>query len=373
MRKQQWKWCSGAILIGLALACGEPRKTEARAPVAAADPSLEVATATVTRGTIQPRLTAAGSLVARRQSEISTEVQGKIERVFVDVGDRVEQGAALFQIDPSSYEAQLAQARAGADLARAERLQVEADLERAQTLRRKNVLAEQQIEKVRTGLEVAKAHERQAAQLVELARLNLGRTLVRAPYAASVAARLADEGTTARTAPQTIVLVLQEASILEAQVAIPESQLHLVQLGDPATLGVQGLADPIETRVSSVSDAIDPVTRTYLVKMDVPNPEHRLKSGVFVHVEITPQRAGDVVLVPRQAVRSEDGESRVFVVRDGRAEPVSVRIGLVSESSAEIISGVKPGDEVIVGDALSSLAAGQRVRVVQAAQPEART
>ncbi len=373
MRTNAWQMSCAAALTALALACGAPRTQEGAAPVAAADPSIEVETAIVTHGAIQPRLVAPGSLVARRQSEIGAEVQGRIDRVFVNVGDRVEEGAPLFQIDRSTYEAQLALARAGADLAQAERLQVEADLVRAQTLRRKDVMAEQQVEKLRTGLEVAKAHERQAAQAVELARLNLARTLARAPYAASVAQRLADEGTTARTAPQTIVLVLQEAGTLEARVAIPESQLHIVQVGDPATLRVQGLADAIGARVSSVSDAIDPTTRTYLVRMAIPNADHRLKAGVFAHVEITPQRAGDALLVPRQAVQSQDGESRVFVVRDGRAVPVPVRIGLVSETSAEIVSGVKAGDEVIVGEALPSLAAGQRVRVVAAERPEART
>ncbi len=373
MRREVERLCRAAVVATAAVACGAPGVTNAPAPVAAPDPAVEVATAPVQHGAIQPRLTASGSLVSRRQSEIGAEAQGRIERVFVDVGDRVEAGAPLFQIDPASYEAYLAQAQAGADLAKAERGQVEADLERALALRKQDVMAEQQLEKLRTGLEVARAHERQAAQAVELARLNLSRTLVRAPYAASVAQRLADEGTTARTAPQTVVLVLQEASLLEARVAIPESQLHLVQPGDPATLRVQGLPDPIGAHVSSVSDAVDPATRTYLVKIDVPNPDHRLKSGVFVHVEIAPRLAENVLLVPREAVRSEDGESRVYVVRDGRAVPVPVRIGLVSESAAEIVSGVGLGDEVIVGESLSSLAAGQRVRVVQAPAPEART
>lgn len=368
-----WRTCAAVVLAGLALACGAPHEQAQTAPVAAADPSIEVETAVVSRGAIQPRVAAPGSLVARRQSEIGAEVQGRIERVFVNVGDRVAAGDPLFQIDRSSYEAQLAQARAGADLAKAERMQVESDLERALALRRKDVMAEQQVEKLRTGLEVARAHERQAAQAVELASLALGRTLVRAPYAASVAQRLADEGTTARTAPQTVVVVLQEVSLLEARVAIPESQLHLVQIGDHATLRVQGLADPIDAQVTSVSDAVDPATRTYLVKMAVPNPDHALKSGVFVHVEITPRRASEVVLVPRRAVRSEDGESRVFVIRDGRAVPVTVRLGLVSESAAQIVSGVSVGEEVIVGEAISSLAAGQRVRVVRAERPEARS
>jgi len=355
---------AAAWLLGAALACGG--EAPAPEPALPAELAIEVETAPVVRGAIQPRISVPGSLVARRQSEIGAEVQGRIARVFVDVGDRVAEGEPLFRIDPERYQARLAQARAGADLARAERLQHEADLARARQLRSREVMAEQELERLRTRVDVALARERQARQEVALARQDLERTLVRAPYAASVAQRLADEGTTARTAPQTIVLVLQETAHLEARAALPETQLHLVRAGDPAELHVQGLAEPLRARLRTVGDTMDPQTRTFLVTMDVPNPDHRLKAGIFTHVEILPSAADDVLLVPREAVRSEDGESRVYVVREDRAVPVPVRLGLGSETAVEVLSGVEAGEHVIVGEAGRQVAPGMRVRVVQA-------
>ena len=337
---------------------------------AESDPVVEVRTARVGLGSISQALSAPGSLAARRESRIGAEVTGRLERVFVSEGDRVEAGAPLFQIDRGLYEMAVRRAVAGVDLAGAERDQLRADLGRAHELARQHVISEQEIERLKTSLAVAEARVRQSEEAVALARHDLERTLVRAPYEASVAARLADEGTTALVQPQTIVLVLQETAWLEARAAIPESQLSLVAVGDRALVHVEGLADPIETRVSVVSDVIDPATRTYLVKMDVPNRDRRLKAGVFAHIEILPEPKTGAIVVPREAVRSEDGRTRLMVVRGDRAEAVPVELGIVSEDIAEVLSGVGVGDEIVVGDAARTIAPGMRVRAIPPAGDE---
>jgi RND family efflux transporter MFP subunit len=328
------------------------------------EPVVEVTTVRIQRGSLAQRISAPGSVVARRESRIGAELSARIVRIYVAEGDRVEEGQPLFQIDPVAYEMGLRQAQAGVDLARAERLQFEADLKRARTLKRKDVLAAQEIERLTTSVEVARAREKQAQEAVALAQHHLAQTVIRAPYAGSIAKRLADEGTTALVRPQTIVLVLQETGELEAHAAIPESQLAAVQVGDRALVHVEGLTDPVDTTVSMVSDTIDPATRTYLVKMPVPNPGYRIKAGVFAHVELHPTPKGDALLVPRQAIRTEDGRTRVLVVREGRAMAVVVETGVVSEDTAEVVHGIAEGEEVIVGDVARTIAPGMAVRVV---------
>jgi RND family efflux transporter MFP subunit len=354
---------AGALVAGfLCLHCGvEPTAVEAAPP---SEPVVDVSVVRVGEGAIAERISAPGSLFARRESQIGAMVSGRIERVFVAEGDRVEAGAPLFQIDPAPYAAALRGAEAGLDLARAERGQMEADLARGRELERERIVAPQQMDRLETSLAVARARERQAAEAVAIARQDLERTRVVAPYAGSVARRLADEGTTALVQPQTIVLVLQETAALEAKAAIPESQLQRVQPGDPAELFVEGIADPIETTVAVVGDTIDPATRTYLVTMNVANADHRLKAGVFARVEIRPSAREKARLVPRAAVRTEEGRNRVLVVRDGRAEAVPVEVGVVSDELAEIVKGVEVGETVIVGEAAGALAPGMRVRVV---------
>ena len=191
-----------------------------------------------------------------------------------------------------------------------------------------------------------------------------GRTLVRAPYAGAVVGRLADEGTTAQAQPQTIVVVLQETVELEGRATLPEAHLQAVRVGDRALLHVSGFPEPIETTISSVGDAVDPDTRTYEVRMRVPNPDHRFKGGVFAHVEIEPAAKPDALLVPRDALRTEEGRTRVLTVQAGHAVAVPIRLGIVSEEVAEVLSGLEPGDRVIVGDAARTVAPGMPVRVL---------
>jgi RND family efflux transporter MFP subunit len=355
--------------LGL-LACPTARDGEAP-PAVGAEPELEVQTALVRHGSVQASISAPATLEAQRESRIGPEVQGTLLRVFVDEGDRVEAGAPLFEIDPSPYRFALRQAEAGLDLAKAQRRQLEADLGRARLLRQQGIVAQQDIEKLETAVAVAAATQRQADEAVALGRHRLALTRVHAPYAASVAARLADEGTTALVQPQTVVVVLQESGALEARAAIPESQLLRVRIGDVARVRIEGLAAPIESQISSVGEAIDPATRTYSVRIRVPNADHAIKPGLFAHVEIVPQARVDALVVPRDAVRSEDGRARVFTIRDGVVTPLPVTVGAFSELEAELLEGPEADTPVIVGEAAERVAPGMRVRAVARPEPGA--
>lgn len=338
---------------------------------APAELAVEVATARVRPGAVLQRISAPGSLAARRESRIGPEVGGPIVEILVAEGDRVAAGDPLFRIDPLPYQLALRQAAARHDRARAERAQLEADLARGRRLRHENVLAAQQLEELETRVVVAAAAEREAGEAVALARHNIERTVVRAPYAASVVARLEDEGTTALVQPQTVVVVLQETDRLEARAAIPELHYASVRVGDPALLHVEGLAQPIASEVASVADAIDPATRTFLVTVPVANEDHGLKAGVFARVEILPLAKGEALVVPREAVRREEGRTFVLVVREERAVATPVELGALSDEAVEVVHGLRVDDEVIVGEAAGDLAVGTRVRRAAAAGADA--
>lgn len=352
------------MLLVSGASCGSAPESPgiAAGTTARTEPIVEVETAVVRRGPISQRISASGTLEARRESRIGAEVQGRITRVHVDEGDRVEAGDLLVEIDPEPYEIALRQAGARLDLARAQRHQVEADLVRARSLQARNVVAPQEIERLETSLLVARAEERAAGEAVRLASHQLERTRLHAPWAGSVAGRLADEGSTALVQPQTIVLVLQESGHLEARAAIPESQRAPVHVGDVAAIHVEGLPAPIHTRVSAVAASIDPATRTYSVRMPVDNQDHRLKAGIFALIEITPRERSDVLLIPRKAIRSDDGRTRVFTIVDGRSTPRAVELGMISGSEAEIVSGLEEGETLITGEAAGRIASGMRVR-----------
>lgn len=334
-------------------------------------PVTDVRTELVRSGSISVRIFAPASLVARRVSQIGAEVPGRIQEVFVRSGDRVEQGAPLFRIDPLPYQAAHRRAQAGLDLARSERKQIAADLLRLKSLREDGVGSQSDLDRATTAVEVARARERQADEAVGMAALDLKRTLVVAPYAGSISKRLADEGTTALSQPQTIVVVIHETSELEAHADVGERQLSELRAGDPAWVHVEGLAEPLQTEIESVADTIDPATRTYRVRMRIPNHDHRLKDGIFARVEIVPAAKEGVLLIPREAIRSEAARTRVLVAKDGLAVAMPVRLGIVSATEAEVVTGLDAGLSVIVGNAAQELAPGMQVRVVETSTGEA--
>jgi len=356
-----------AMALLVASGCDRPQPAAKKTGrgTSSPDPVVAVETARIRRGPIIQRISAPGSLVARRESLIGPEVQGRIQAVHVSEGDRVEAGAPLFEIDPQPYEFAQRRAEAALDRMRAERRQIKADLARVEKLRSRDVVAEQAAERLTNALDVAHSAEREASEALAMARRNLEHTVVRAPYAGSVTKRLADEGTTALVQPQTVVIVFQETSELEAHATIPEVHFAAIQVGDAALLHVEGLPEPIEVDVTAVGDAIDPATRTYLVVMQVPNPDHKLKAGVFARVDITPEAKSHVILAPREALRSEDGRTHVLSVKDGRAVEAPVTVGIVGEDVVEVLGGIREGDEVIVGEAARTLGPGMRVRVLE--------
>ena len=362
--------CAIGLLACAALSCGGRAEEGVAATRSrrAPQPVVEVDTARIRLGSIVQRISAPGTIEARREARIGPEVRGTVATIHVDEGSWVEKGDPLFQIDPEPYSFSLRRALAALDRAKAERRQVQVDLERGKELRRKDIVATESTDRIATSVEVAIAMEHEAEEAVALERRNFEHTLIRAPFAGSVVRRLVDEGTTALVQPQTIVIVLQETRVLEAVATIAETHFAAIAPGDVALLHVDGLPLPIQTEVLAVGDSIDRSNRTFRVRMSVPDPEHRLKAGLFTRVEIVPRAKSEVLLAPREALRNQDGRVHVLVVRQGRAEMSPIEVGLISEAAVEVLAGLRVDDEVIVGEAARTLGPGMPVRV-RSAQP----
>lgn len=349
--------CGAAALLGCSPSTEVGRATAAVAP--SAEPrALVVETIEAVAG-VAAGIVSHGSLVPRRESPIGPEVGGRLAAIQVEIGDRVEQGAPLFQIDPAPYQLALAQAEAGLDLARAELDQAAADSRRADLLLAKQVVAEQQVDRLATSLRVARARVRQAETQRDLAARNLALTEIRAPFPGSISERRVDEGTL--VTPQTVVVVLQESAALEARVAISGTYLGRVRPGDRAELQVGSRPDPLAAVVQAVSDAVDPDTRTFLVRIPVANPERDLKAGSFLRAVLHPGARSGALVVPRSAIRTEDGEALVFAVRERRAVSIPVALGLIGAQAVEVLDGLAPGERVIADASVAGLVPGSVV------------
>lgn len=309
----------------------------------------------VTAGTLQAKIAASGSIEARRVTEIGSEVSGRLIEVFVDVGDWVEAEVPLFQIDPAPYETALAEARAGLALAQAESENARLEEQRASRLAEQRVASQQDYDALRTQARVASARVQQMRAQLARAERDLERTRVVSPYAGSIVERLAHEG--ALAGPEAIV-VLQESGVLEAILDVPEAPVP-VRVGDLIRLYPQGVTEPLEAQVTSVNDRVDSETRTYEIRGPVSNPD--LKAGSYVRADIFPSRTKPYPVVDRSSLITLDGRYYVFQLAEDRIQRVSVQVGVMSEDRVEILSGLKVGDAVALGDVVSHLSDGERV------------
>jgi RND family efflux transporter MFP subunit len=358
------RWLS--LLLAFPLACGGPAGDDPAPTVAAAPPAAEAPASSAPRvelehvetARLNATIAASGSIEARRVTEVGTEVPGRIVAVLVEVGDRVEAGAPLFRIDAGPYRMALAEAEAGLALARAESANAEQEAARLRLLLEQNAASQQRYEQLRTRAEVASAQVAQMQARVAKARRDLAQTEVHAPYAGSVVERRAHEGAMAGSVP---ILVLQESAALEAILNVPEATPVAVQAGDQVRLFVEGLPDPIESTVASVSQRVDPGTRTYEVRADVVDASGQLKAGSYARAELHVARAEPRPVVHRSALLTRDGRSFVLEVEDGIVHYVTVRVGVTEGERVELLGGIAAGDVVVRGEATTRLADGARV------------
>jgi hypothetical protein len=157
------------------------------------------------------------------------------------------------------------------------------------------------------------------------------------------------------------VLVLQESSALEAILDVPETTPIAVRAGHPVKLFAQGVAEPIATSVTRVSERIDPSTRTYEVRCLVVDASGAVKAGSYARAEITATREAPQPVAPRSAVVTRDGRAYVLRVESGVAREVPVRVGIATDTQVELLAGVTPGDVVVHGEAAQRLSDGARV------------
>ena len=360
------RWLS--LLPLLLLACGGPAEDAAEPKVASSPPAAAAPAAggervdfeRVATARLSATIAASGTVTAKRITEIGSEVPGRIVAVLVDVGDSVEAGAPLFRIDPGPYRMALTEAEAGLALARAESANAAEEAERLRTLLAQNVASQARYDQLRTRAEVARAQVAQMDARVAKARRDLAQTEVVAPYAGSVVERRAHEGA---MAGQSAILVLQESGALEAILNVPEATPVAVRAGDPLRLFVEGLPDPIEAAVTSVSQRVDSGTRTYEVRADISDTSGQLKAGSYARAELSVRRTEPRPVVHRSAVLTRDGRTFVLKVEEGVVHYASVRVGVSEGEQVELLSGIAEGDLVVRGEATTRLADGTRVEV----------
>ncbi len=235
-------------------------------------------------------ITGTGTVMAHKTSNLGPLVEGRIERIHVNVGDRIEAGAPLFETRAENFKLKVDEAIASVAVAEARLKHAELSLGRIGPLAERGVATQANHDTALSAALVAKAEIEAARARLRQAKQDLADTVVRAPFRASVTARYVDEGVflTNRVPGGTgsSVVQLQKIDVLVAIVRVPSRDLPLLTVGAPATLKVDGHEKPIEAKVVVINDMVDPVARTVEIRIAFENAKYEVKAGVFVQAEI---------------------------------------------------------------------------------------
>jgi RND family efflux transporter MFP subunit len=371
-------------LVALAIAACDGTEARNTAPASKAVAPVSVVTRQVEERRLPQVLDVTGTLMADAQSEIAAEVAGRIVEVAVERGGIVRAGALLARLDSEDYTHQLREAEA-TEMQTRERLglgtearfdpeatpdvrKVRATMERAEAengryarlvadgyvsrseheLKRMEALTaraqyDETLNQVRQLYQTLQAQKARAA----MARKALADTSIRAPFDGLVAERHVNVGQYVSRGARVATVVRVDP--LRVELTIPEVAAAAVKPRQTVAFAVQTYPDRrFNGAIAYVGPALRPDTRALVVEAMVPNGTGVLRPGLFATAQIELPEARPSLLVPAGAVRTDSAVSRVWVVRDNRAEARLVQLGQKTGDLVEVLRGLARGERVVV-------------------------
>jgi RND family efflux transporter MFP subunit len=334
--------CAALVCMVFATGCG--KKHEPQAGGGETLPAAEVRVQKIASvkqpaleevvGTVQPKL----------QAVIEAKVSGRIQRLPVTLGQSVKQGDLLVELEAREIQAKLDQANAAFR-------QAEQEFRRTSNLRKQNAATQAEFDAVQARHNMAQAAVAEAEALSGYVRIV-------APFDGVVARKLADEGDLAM--PGKPLLELEGRAGLRLVAEVPALLAGRIERGTKLSVRVDTLPSQITGTVAEISPAADPASRTVRTKVDLPETAN-LRAGQFGRLAV-PLNEATFLFIPPQALVQRGQLEILFVVADGKAHLRLVRTGKQSAQGIEVLSGLAPGETVVVESA-ALLRDGQPIRI----------
>ena len=297
---------------------------------------------------------AVGTALANEAVVITPKVSGIVARIAFGEGVRVEAGAVLVELDATELNADLEAHRVVLKQARRR-------LDRARALYRNRAVSKARIDELEAEHEAAKAR-------VRAGEARLQDHVIQAPFGGRLGLRRVSPG--ALVNPGTEITTLDDTSRIKVDFRVPESVLSLARPGLPIEAESVSYDETFRGVVKTLDSRVDPLTRSIELRTEFPNPDGRLKPGMFLTARIAIDSRDNAILIPEEALISQGATHFVFLVRDGKAIRTRVGIGERSSGEVEIRDGVAATDVVVVrglqkirdGSAVKPIEPGQSAR-----------
>ena len=296
--------------------------------------------------TLTDEILTVGRLVPDEEVQLTFEASGKITEIYFEEGTHVKKGALLAKVNDSHLQAQLSRLEAQVPLA-------EERVYRQSTLLQRDAVSKEALEIVNTELATLKAD-------IEQIKAQIKMTELRAPFDGVIGLRQISVGTYA--SPSTIVASLTSVSPIKVEFSVSERYAQDVKKGTRLSFNVEGHTTPYEAEVYATESSIDPETHNLTVRAIYHNTEEELLPGQYTWIRLKQKEIHNAIAVPSEAIVPEMGKSKIFVYRDGAAEPIDVTTGLRTDSKVQITNGLQPGDTILTSGTLQ-LRKGSKVKI----------
>jgi RND family efflux transporter MFP subunit len=324
---------AGALLISVAFFTGCGGHGERQRPSAAQLPTVQVRVQVAQARKQAATMEVAGTVRAKLRSTLEAKVSGRIEEMPVLLGQRIKQGQRVALLDAAEIKARVDQAQASLEQAQSDWARISALFENQAV--------------TRAEYDAAQARQRVTKAAVAEAEAMLRYVEVIAPFDAVVTRKLADVGDLAT--PGKPLIEIEDPAELQLDADVPESLASRIEPEGQLTVRVEALGSEIQGKVAEIAPAADSASRTFRVKVDLPGiPGAR--SGQFARLLI-PDHETAVVHVPASAVVQRGQLEIAFVVTNRVAQLQLVRTGKRTGDEVEILSGLNPGDPIVVESA----------------------
>ncbi len=368
-----------AAVLAATAAAILPGVLRSPSPAAAADqpngkpggggPPVPVTAGIVASADVPVFLNAIGTVQAYNMVTIKSRVDGPIVGMDFTEGQEVAKGAKLLQIDPRSFQASLDQATATQEKDQANLSNAQRNLERdAQLLKSNLAVSQQQYDNDKAAVAADQALVDGDKAQIEIARLNLSYSDIRAPIAGRLGARLVDVGNMVHANDTAGLVTIAELKPIFVSFAVPQESAHQVRERQAkAPLEVMAYGNDNTTllakgKLTLIDNAIDQATGTIHLKATFANDDERLWPGEFVNVQLILRVRKGVPTVPAQTVQEGPNGSYTYVIKDNETvERRPVEVAAVQNGIAVIAKGLTPGEKIVV-DGQYRLTEGARVR-----------
>ncbi len=331
--------------------------------------AVAVEVAPVQRATIRDIGLFTGSLLPKSYFVVAPKIGGRLEKLLVNIGDRVKRGQLIAVLDDDEYAQQVEQARAELEVARANVEESRSTLhmarrefERAKALRQKKIASESELDAALAQFKtqdakykVALAHVAQKEAALKAAQVRLSYTKIRAWWEDGneprvVGERYVDEGAMLK-ANDPIVSILDIQTLIGV-IHVIERDYSEVRVGQEAIVTTDAFPSRNFTgKVARVAPLLKEASRQARVEIKIPNPERFLKPGMFIRAQIQFARHDDATVVPLTALAKRNGQQGVFLADDQNMEArfVPVTVGIINADLAEVLSPSLSGSVVTLG------------------------